>query len=152
MSEPYRFVERAQSAVGGRPPVRPRRVSGSDAAFRGGSRPSEMRASPVRARAAAGRTTRHRSEDGPDLTQGVAHGPFVARQYPGARVSTPPRHALIVAPSESVPPGSRAVSTYVSTPLRPAMRQLSRHPSQFPLAHGPSVPRMSECVSAPAGR
>jgi hypothetical protein len=101
-----------------------------------------MRESPVRARAAAGRTTRHRdcSEDGPDLTQGVAHGPLVARQYPGARrqypaascvsrrairVSHPwltgrqymsqypaaPGPTLVVVPSESYPLGSRAVST-----------------------------------------
>jgi hypothetical protein len=158
MSEPYRFVERAPGAVGGRPPVRPRRVSGSDAAFRGGSRPSEMRASPARARVAAGRTTRHCSEDGPDLTQGVAHGPLVARQYPGARrqypaascvsrrairVSSPwltgrqymrqypaaPGPTLVVAPSESVSLGSLAVST-------PHVRMCQRAGGPFSSAAG----------------
>ena len=133
-------------------------MSGSDAAFRGGSRPSEMRASPVRARAAAGRTTRHRdcSEDGPDLTQGVAHGPLVARQYPGARRQYPAascvsRRAIRV--SSPWLTGRQYMRQYLAAPGPTLVVAPSESdPSQFPLAHGPSVPRMSECVSAPAGR
>ncbi len=77
---------------------------------------------------------------------------------PGVACSTlVPRRALLAsaravryAPSESVPRGTQAVSLKLAAPLQPesqypmattARRLVSRHPSQYPEAHGPSVPR-----------